>query len=244
MSVIPNWRWRDRSKTMTAFVLIHGAYQGGWIWQRVAARLTAAGHAVFAPTLDGCAERRHALRPGISTETHGAEIAELLFFEDLRDVVLVGTSSGGMVVCKAAELARDRVGRLVFADALALFDGESIPDIVKRPTAVTTDLTTGPSREDAAGRMFASLDEPTKSWALERYTPHPVAAMRDKVKLPSFWQQKWSASVIWCSQAVNPGQAHQRRAADRLGATWHELDTGHYPMLTATDHLSRLIVEG
>ena len=76
---------------MTAFVLIPGAYQGGWIWQRVAARLTAAGHAVFAPTLDGCAERRHALRPGISTETHGAEIAELLFFEDLRDVVLVGT---------------------------------------------------------------------------------------------------------------------------------------------------------
>ena len=109
-----------------------------------------------------------------------AEIAELLFFEDLHDVVLVGTSSGGMVVCSAAELARDRIGRLVFADALALFDGESIPDIVKRPTAVTTDLTTGPSREDAAGRMFASLDDATKAWALERYTPHPVAAMRDR----------------------------------------------------------------
>jgi pimeloyl-ACP methyl ester carboxylesterase len=227
---------------MAAIVLIHGAYQGGWIWQRVVHRLTAAGHTVFAPTLDGCAERRHAVRPGITTETHGAEIAELLFFEDLRDVVLVGTSSGGMVVCRAAELARERIGRLVFADALALFDGESIPDIVKRPTAVTTDQTTGPSREDAANRMFASLDEATKAWALERYTPHPVAAMQDKVKLPSFWQQKWSATVIWCSQAVNPGQAHQRRAADRLGAKWHELDTGHYPMVTAADELSRLIV--
>ena len=129
---------------MAAIVLIHGAYQGGWIWQRVVRRLTADGHTVFAPSLDGCAERRHALRPGITTETHGAEIAELLFFEDLHDVVLVGTSSGGMVVCSAAEQARDRIGRLVFADALALFDGESIPDIVKRPTAVTTDVTTGP----------------------------------------------------------------------------------------------------
>jgi pimeloyl-ACP methyl ester carboxylesterase len=228
---------------MAAIVLIHGAYQGGWIWQRVVRRPTAAGHTVFAPSLDGCAERRHALRADITTETHGAEIAELLFFEDLHDVVLVGTSSGGMVVCSAAEQARERIGRLVFADALALFDGESIPDIVKRPTAVTTDLTTGPSREDAAGRMFASLDEATKAWALERYTPHPVAAMRDKVKLPSFWQQKWSAAVIWCSQAVNPGQAHQRRAADRLGAQWHEPDTGHYPMVTAADELSRLIVE-
>ncbi len=228
---------------MAQFVLIHGAYQGGWIWQRVTACLVAAGHTVHAPTLDGCAERRHALRPGITTETHAAEVAELLFFEDLHNVILVGTSSGGMVACKTAELARERVGRLVLADALALLDGESIGDIVKRPTAVTTELTTGPSREDAAGRMFASLDDATKSWALERYTPHPVGAMRDPVKLPSFWQQKWSATVIYCKQAPNPGQAHQRRAAERLGAKWCELDTGHYPMLTAADDLAKLIVQ-
>jgi len=92
--------------------------------------------------------------------------------------------------------------------------------------------------------MFASLDDATKAWALERYTPHPVAAMRDKVKLPGFWQQTWQASVIWCSQAPNPGRAHQQRAAERLGARWHELDTGHYPMLTAVDELSRLILAG
>src|SRR4051812_38713037 len=103
---------------MATFVLLHGAYQGGWIWQRVAARLAAGGHSVFAPSLDGCAERRHALRSGITTETQAAEIAELLFFHDLSDVVLVGTSTGGMVACKTAELARDRIGRLVFADAL------------------------------------------------------------------------------------------------------------------------------
>jgi pimeloyl-ACP methyl ester carboxylesterase len=229
---------------MTTFVLIHGAYQGGWVWQRVMARLVAAGHTVFAPSLDGCAERRHAVRLGINTETHGEEIAELLFFEDLNEVVLVGTSSGGMVLCAAAERARDRIARLVFADALALFDGERIPDIVNRASAVTTELTTGPSREDAAGRMFASLEEPTRTWALERYTPYPVAAMNDRVKLPSFWQQSWKASVIWCKQAPNPGQAHQRRCADKLGASWHELDTGHYPMLTAADDLARLIVNG
>jgi hypothetical protein len=64
------------------------------------------------------------------------------------------------------------------------------------------------------------------------------------VKLPNFWQQKWKASVIWCRQAANPGEAHQRRAADRLGATWHELDTGHSPMLSAADDLARLIVTG
>src|SRR5579859_6075082 len=115
---------------MTNFRSIHGAYQGGWIWQPTAGRLRAAGHLVHAPSLDGCAERRHSLRPGITTESHAAEIADLLFYEDLREVVLVGTSAGGMVLCRAAELARERVARLVFADALALLPGERIADIV------------------------------------------------------------------------------------------------------------------
>ena len=77
---------------MTTFVLVHGSYQGGWIWQRVATRLRSAGHAVFAPTMDGCAERRHQLRPGIDTSTYVAELADLLFYEDLRDAAPGGTS--------------------------------------------------------------------------------------------------------------------------------------------------------
>jgi pimeloyl-ACP methyl ester carboxylesterase len=106
---------------MTNFVLIHGASQGGWIWQSTAARLRAAGHLVHAPSLDGCGERRHGLRPGITVATQATEIAELMFYEDLRDVVLAGTSSGGMVnrgtgagadraarLCRRAGLARRR----------------------------------------------------------------------------------------------------------------------------------------
>src|SRR5262245_29852060 len=114
---------------MRTFVLIHGSYQGGWIWQRVANHLRAEGHAVYAPSLDGWAEGKHTFRPGITTEPHAAEIADLLFYEDLRDVVMVGTSSGGMVLCRAAEVARDRIARVVFVDALALFAGERIRDI-------------------------------------------------------------------------------------------------------------------
>ena len=229
---------------MATYVLLHGAYQGGWIWQRVASHLRAAGHTVFAPTLDGCAERRQALRPGIDTESHAAEIAEMLFFEDLGDIVLAGTSCGGMVACRVAEVARERIGRIVLVDALALFNGETVSDHVKRPTSITTDLATGPSPEDAANRMFASLDRPTKEWALARCTPHPVAAMTQPVKLERFWQQDWNASVIWCRQSTNPPVAHQRRAAETLKARWHELDTGHYPMLTEPERLARLLMEG
>src|ERR1700733_13577464 len=143
---------------MATFVLIHGSYQGGWIWKPVAQKLRAAGHEVYAPTLDGCGERAEQVRAGITTETQADEVADLLFYEDLQEVVLVGTSSGGMVVCRVAELMRERVKRLVFVDALALLSGEKIRDIVKRSTAAASGLTAGPSREDAANRLFADLD--------------------------------------------------------------------------------------
>jgi len=229
---------------VTTFVLIHGSYQGGWIWRPVATRLGGQGHRVYAPSLDGCAERAGQLRPGITTETQAAELAQLLFYEDLRDVVLVGTSSGGMVLAKVAELARDRVGRLVFADALALRHGETIRDIVKRPAAVNTELALGPSREDAEGRLFADLEPEQRAWVLERYTLHPAAIYTTPVELESFWSQSWNASVIYCRRAVNPGEAHQRRCAEALDARWHELDTGHYPMLSEPEALTRLILAG
>jgi len=229
---------------MTTFVLIHGSYQGGWIWQPVANRLRVAGHNVYAPSLDGCAERKHSLRPAITTETQATDIAELLFYEDLRDVVMVGTSSGGMVLCRAAEGARNRISRLVFVDALALFDGERIRDIVRRSTAVPTGLAAGPTREDAESRLFADLDPATRAWALDRYTLHPIGIYESPVKLDSFWTQQWPATVIWCRRAANPGEAHQRRTADKLNGKWHELDTGHYPMLSMPDELTALLTAG
>jgi pimeloyl-ACP methyl ester carboxylesterase len=229
---------------MAAFVLVHGSFQGGWIWQHVATRMRAAGHQVYAPSLDGCGERKGTVRPGITTETQADEVAQLIFYEDLKDVVLVGTSSGGMVVCRVAELMRDRVGRLALVDALALFGGERIRDIVTRSTSVMGELVARPSRDDAANRMFADLDPASRAWALERYTPHPVGIYEQPVKLDSFWTQSWKASVIRCRRAPNPGEAHQRRAAERLKATWAELDTGHYPMLSMPEELTKLLVAG
>jgi pimeloyl-ACP methyl ester carboxylesterase len=226
---------------MATFVLVHGAYQGGWIWKPVAERLRRAGHAVYAPTLDGCAERSHQLRPGITVATHAQEVAELLFYEDLNDVVLVGTSSGGMVICRTAELTADRLARLVFVDALALMHGERIGDIVKRPAPMKTEVATGPTREDAEGRMFSDLDPATRAWALARYTLHPIAAMDAPMELKDFWDRSWKASVIRCRRAANPPEAHQRRTAERLKAPYSEMDTGHYPMLSQPDELARLL---
>ena len=161
---------------MATFVLIHGAYQGGWIWSPVATQLRDAGHRVYAPSLDGCAERSAQARPGITTETQAEEIAELLRYEDLTEVVLVGTSSGGMVLAKVAELARERIQRLVFADALALLDGETIRDIVTSSAAITDDVVTGPAPGGMIEALQASMEPEMAAWAAERFGLHPVAA--------------------------------------------------------------------
>ena len=168
---------------MSTYVLVHGSNQGGWIWQPVANRLRAAGHQVYAPSLDGCGERKGQMRPGISAETQADEVAQLMFYEDLKDVVLVGTSYGGMVACRTAELMRERISRLVFVDALTLFDGEKVADILPNSTSVADGVTLRPSPEDVANRLFADLDPKTRAWALERWTPHPIAFRFQPVKL-------------------------------------------------------------
>lgn len=230
---------------MTTFLFIHGAYQGGWIWKPVAAQLRAAGHLVFAPSLDGCGERAPQLRPGITTESQAEELAGFLKYEDLADVVLVGTSAGGMVTAKVAELARERIARLVLIDALALRHGETIRDIVKNSAAtVVTETATGPAREERLAKLRRDLDPDTAAWAADRFGMHPIAVFTQPVVLENFWERNWDASVVLCRQAENPGEAHQRRTAEMLGARWHEMDAGHYPMLSAPDALTRLILEG
>lgn len=226
------------------YVLIHGAYQGGWIWKPVAERLRSAGHTAYAPSLDGCGDRRSSLRAGITVTSQAQELADFIFYEDLQNVVLVGTSSGGMVMSKLAEQVRDRVSRIVFVDALALMDGEQVGNIVNRSAPYdSNELAKGPTPEDAANRLFADLDSETRAWALERYTHHPIAAMDDPMEIGDFWTQSWTADVVYCHHSVNPPETHQRRAAEKLNAIWHELDAGHYPMLSHPEELTAILLQ-
>ncbi|MGH8724055.1 MAG: alpha/beta fold hydrolase, partial [Burkholderiales bacterium] len=107
---------------MTTFVLIHGAWHGGWCWRFVRPLLK--GHEVFAPSLTGLGERKHLVRADIGLDTHIEDVAALLEMEDLKDVVLVGHSYGGMVITGAAARAPARIQRLVYLDAFVPESGK------------------------------------------------------------------------------------------------------------------------
>jgi pimeloyl-ACP methyl ester carboxylesterase len=228
---------------MATYVLVHGSHQGGWIWKPVGERLIGAGHAVYRPTLDGSAERQGSVRNEITLKSVGAEVASLLFFEDLTDVILVGTSTGGMVVCQAAEQAPERVRRLVFIDALVPVPGESVPIINSRAPYDRAELVYGPRSEEARGRAFAGLSGEVYEWALARYTRHPVAPTDDPVDLEAFWSRSWQVDVLRCARGAAPPEAHQRRTAERLGGSYAEIDAGHYAMLSHPDEIARYLLE-
>ncbi|MFT5447043.1 MAG: pimeloyl-ACP methyl ester carboxylesterase [Gammaproteobacteria bacterium] len=232
---------------MTTFVLVHGSFTGGWIWQPTLNALRQAGHSVYAPSQEGCGERKGALREGLSVTAAASELAELMFYEDLRDVVLVGTSTGGLIVEKLATLASDRIKHIVLLDALVPMPGESIRNIVQRPNAPPfkmNELSREPTREDMINGLFAEITGELQEWVMQRSTPHPLGLSDAQPgELDEFWKQQWPVTVIRCTNSPNPPESHQRRTAETLKARFVELEAGHYPMLTHPEQTAKLLQE-
>jgi pimeloyl-ACP methyl ester carboxylesterase len=115
---------------MATIVIVHGGYHGGWRWKEVRLALQAAGHEVYSPTLTGLGERVHLATPEVGLDIHILDVANVLEYEDLRDVVPVGHSYGGMMITAVAERAAARLARLVYLDALLPRDGECLLDVL------------------------------------------------------------------------------------------------------------------
>lgn len=128
---------------MADYILVHGAWCGGYVWRAVAEELRARGHLVFTPTLTGLADRSHLLSPKIGLDTHVRDIVNLIKWEDLRDVVLVGHSYGGMVISGVAEETPDgTIGSIVYLDAFYAPSGSSVADCT--PELASQSFTTDP----------------------------------------------------------------------------------------------------
>jgi pimeloyl-ACP methyl ester carboxylesterase len=231
---------------MATFVLVHGAWHGGWCWRFVALILRPAGHAVFTPTLTGLGERAHLARPGIDLELHVQDVIAVLETEDLRDVVLLGHSYGGMVVTGAADRASERIRRLVYLDAFVPENGKCLLDYALPERAAKF-------REE--GERLGSVTPPAVSlWGLvrpeqvafvaPRENRHPYRCFTQPLRLVNPSAAALPRTFIYCSSPAT-GSFDQFAAKYRGDPAWRfrELKTGHDCMILVPEEVAAVLLQ-
>jgi pimeloyl-ACP methyl ester carboxylesterase len=154
-------------------VLVHGAWSGSWVWARVAKALRARGAEVHTPSLTGVGERVHLASPEIDLETHVLDVLNVLRYEALSDVVLVGHSYGGMVVTGVADRAPERGAALVYLDAFVPQDGEALADLLSPQTRAEILGTEGWQVPARTPQRQGMTDPDEIAWIAERRDPQP-----------------------------------------------------------------------
>jgi pimeloyl-ACP methyl ester carboxylesterase len=233
------------------FVLVHGASQGAWCWDEVAERLRGAGHRVVTLDLPGHG-RRAAEGRQASVAGYGRAVADVMAREGISRGIVVGHSMGGVVIPKAAELARERVTHLVFLAAVVLPSGGSLERVHLTPIsrALVRGLAAGRGdgtflypAETAWARWMGDLPRhsPLVARALSLLTPQPLRPFVEAVDLSVFYTLPAPRTYIRClgDLAVVPARAADYAA--RLGVAPVDLPTAHDPMLSAPDQLARLL---
>jgi len=228
------------------FVLVHGAWHGGWCWRRVADRLQGRGHAVFTPTLTGLGERSHLLRVGIGLLTHVTDVVNVMKWEGLSDVVLCGHSYGGMVISGVAEQMAEAIRSIVFLDAFVPHNGESAQDLtgpavreLARAALQRGDLAIPPRSAEAFGVNAAD-----RAWVDRLCVPQPVGAFTEKIVLTGARDRIPRKSFIRAASYANPG-FDKALAAARADPSWrtYEVSCGHDVMVDAPDRLTEILLE-
>lgn len=226
---------------MATFVLIHGSWGGGWVWDRMRPVLEEAGHRVLTPTLTGFAEKHDLSRPEVGLSANVQEIADLLTSEEVDDAILVGHSYGGMVITGVADRIPDRIRRLVYIDAFVPENGESVVTAMRATSAANG---IGPLLESAKnGAIAPSWVKPGASPPTD--VPHPVRTFTEPLKLDNAAGRRIPGTYIL---TVDPGKAEAsdgfaafgQRAKSR-GWTYHVLQADHTPERSAVSELAALL---
>lgn len=220
---------------MTTFVLIPGAWHGGWCFDELVQGLRAQGHHAVPVTLTGIAERAHLLHAGVNLETHIQDALAVIAAEHADQVVLVGHSYGGMVITAVADRIPEQVDSLVFIDAFVPEDGESC-----------WTLTTDEQRE-----QYVSVDEsgygvPPMPFFDSRATAHPLASLLQPVRLAGdlsgFRRREFLYAEQWPGESPL-AKTYAKLKDDPLWNT-HSLDGAHNLMRDKPDELLRILLDG
>ena len=235
---------------MATYVLVHGAWAGGWCWGRVAPALRSAGHDIRTPTLTGQGDRAHQLSPEVGVDTHVQDVVATLHYEDLTDVVLVGHSYAGSVISAVAEEAGDRIARLVYVDGFVPSDGTSTfdcfpPEFREHFRGLAEERGDGwriPGDEGTLD-IWQVTDPAHRAWVGPRLTAFPLRAFEQPLKLPTDAAASLPRTYVACTEG--PARAvfdpFAARARDE-GWEHHDLATGHACWVTAPDELARILL--
>lgn len=232
---------------MGTFVLVPGAWLGGWCWRRVTGRLRDAGHEVYTPTLTGLGERVHLASAEGGLETHVRDVVNVLEFEDLTGVILVGHSYAGLVAGSVADRVPGRVERIVYLAANLPRDGESLLDSwspagrawLADEARAHGDGWRWPLPDDL-GAMATGLGEEDLRWLRARATPHPLKTFADPLHLGgSGATARIPRAYVRCTLDGS------RPPEDIAGPGWavREIATGHWPMISAPAELVSVLLD-
>jgi pimeloyl-ACP methyl ester carboxylesterase len=231
---------------MAIFLLVPGAWLGGWCWRDVATSLRASGHRVIAATLSGLGERSHLLSKDIDLETHIADVIGYFQYRDLKEVTLVGHSYGGTVITAVAERVPERIRLIVYLDASVPRDGQSNNDVIGPTMAAqlraAAELKGQGWRVPPATYVVARLkDHSLRSWVEARLTPHPLLSFDGRVQLRSREAAALPRAFIRTTQSDLYQDLLDR--ARKAGWFCHEIGGGHYAMLSEPEAVASALRE-
>lgn len=228
------------------FLLVHGAWHGGWCWKKTEQALRSKGHDTHAPTLTGLGERLHLAHADITPDTHVEDILAVIKWRELDDIVLVGHSYGGLVISGVASQVPEKITTLIYLDAFAPeVSGRSIfaDANPERMAAFEAQIADGGFMVEP-DLFDAWTDDPAKrAWLMSMCTPHPVGSFRHGVTLSGRQNEVKERYFIVCSQNTpSPFQAEYQRVRDLDSWVTHEIATKHDAMVEQPEELARLLI--
>jgi pimeloyl-ACP methyl ester carboxylesterase len=244
---------------MAAYVLVGGGWLGGWCWQRVARRLREEGHDTYPLTLTGLGERVHLASPEVDLETHITDVLNLIEFEDLHDVVLLGHSYAGVVVTGVADLVLDRISQLVYLDTGPIPNGtaliETFPTEARRHIEQQVEelgdgwrFPVPPQEELATFGSLEGLDDARLELLRSRAVDQPFGTFTQPLRLENPAREALPKVGILCSFSLEEVQAMiasgnpMFRELAKPNWRFVELPTGHYPMFSRPDDLAAVLL--
>jgi pimeloyl-ACP methyl ester carboxylesterase len=231
--------------TSRTFVLVHGAFGGGWAWRRVSDLLQKKGHRVFSPTLTGLGERSHLLSKDINLDTHITDIVNVIKWEDLENICLVAHSYGGWPASGAIEQVGSRVSSIVWVDAFKPEDGQKAADLTSFRQALLDSAEKGELSFPRPKAGPTLVNEKDRVWVESKLTPQPIGTYVQPIKLSGARDRVAKKTYVRLPRFANPAfdKALAECKADKSWNTFENNTSGHAVMADAPEWLADILLQ-